>query len=263
MILGAIPGATPDKWVARWRARYPEHPLQVQYFDCDDPQGTAQWERLQAGTVDVAYIRLPEDAADINKDRYHGVFLYREEPVVCAAADHWIAAAESSVAAAEIAEEPRIELADMLPSGAAPTGHTPLAGADLARAERLALETAAAGAGVVILPASVARMLARKDVVIRAIEDRPGYRTGLAWLIDNDSELIQEFIGIARGRKADSGRSAVPSTDRTPKRTSRRGKQGKAGGAGRGSGQNAAPARRRKSGTSSARPGKGARRRRG
>lgn len=215
MILGAIPGVTPDKWVARWRSRYPQLPLQVHYYDdaSADSALEAQLARIRAGTVDVGYIRLPEDAQEIEKGLYHRVLLYREDPVVCAAADHWIAAAEASVTAAEIAQETQFDPADMLPESAGPDIHTPQSGADLARAERLAIETAATGAGVVVLPASAARMLARKDVVIRTVEGLPGYQTGLAWLVEQDSDLIQEFIGVARGRKPGSGRSAV----QTPK----------------------------------------------
>lgn len=248
MILGAIPGATPDKWVARWRSRYPELPLQVHYYDDDaDSALDAQLARLRAGTVDVGYIRMPEDAQEIDKGLYHRVLLYREDPVVCAAADHWIAAAEASVTAAEIAEETRFHPADMLSEGARPDIHTPQAGADLGRAERLALETAATGAGVVILPASVARMLARKDVVVRTVEGLPRYQTGLAWLVEQDSDLIQEFIGVARGRRPGSGRSAVPGTDDGPvepkessvsgkgsEKKQAHGKQGSSAGPGRG-----------------------------
>jgi len=106
MILGAIPGATPDKWVARWRDRYPELPLQVHYYDDAGLSTAAQLQRIRAGIVDVGYIRLPEGAEQVDKDVFHRVLLYREEPVVCAATDHWIAAAEHSVSAEEIAAEP-------------------------------------------------------------------------------------------------------------------------------------------------------------
>lgn len=258
MILGAIPGATPDKWVARWRSRYPQLPLEVQYYDDDAASaGAAQLERLRTGTVDVGYLRLPEDAPEVDKSLYHRVLLYREDPVVCAAADHWIAAAETSVTAAEIADETRFDPADMLPESAAEGIHTPKAGVELAQAQRTALETAAAGAGIVVLPASVARMLARRDIVIRTVEDLPGYQTGLAWLVENDSDLIQEFIGVARGRKLGSGRSAVPraatSTDQ-PRRTPSQGKpgSGKQGAAKQGAAQQG-PAGKQRSGSGTGR----------
>lgn len=203
--LGAIPGATPDKWVARWRQRYPEFRLSVDYFD-----EAGQLDRIAQGTADVGYLRRREDQPDVDTDRFNRVLLYREDPVVCAAQDHWIAAAEEAVGWAEIEEESFLDPAEMTP-GEQPDPHEPLAGAELGRAERIALEVVASGAGLLVLPNSVARMLSRKDVVIRRVEGLPGYDVGLCWLRERDSDLIQEFIGVARGRKPGSGRSAIGS----------------------------------------------------
>lgn len=204
--LGAIPGATPDKWAARWHARFPEVRLQVEYFD-----DAGQLERLRVGTADVGYLRLPEgedlDAVVADPETFHRVLLYREDPVVCASREHWIAAAEESVTADDIAGEPLVNPADMVDPADGDV-HAPQSGAQLARAERLAMEVVASGAGLLILPNSVARMLSRKDVVIRRIEDRPGDAVGLCWLRSADDEAVQEFIGVARGRRAGSDRSA-------------------------------------------------------
>ena len=229
MRLGAIPGATPDKWVTRWRERYPDFALSVDRFD-----EAGQLERLRAGTVDVGYIRFPEDVQAPTGEDLHRVWLYREAPVVCAARDHWVAAAETSVSWEEIAAEVFFDPAELLQetqaaepeqdSGAeqdaesaepeqkalpATDVHTPKQGADLAAGERMALEVVAAGAGLVLLPNSVARMLARRDIVIREVEGIPGYDVGLAWLREADGPVIQEFIGVARGRKPGSGRSEI------------------------------------------------------
>jgi DNA-binding transcriptional LysR family regulator len=231
MILGAIPGATPDKWAARWRQRFPDHALEVKYYD-----DAGQLERISAGTVDIGYVRFYEHKAQLNTELFHRVLLYREDSVVCAAAEHWIAAADDSVDAADLNDETFLDPAQMLKgshgsaagvdadSGSASESlevHTPRPGADLAGAERMALEVAASGAGVVVLPHSVARMLSRRDVVIRRIAGSAGYETGLAWLRARDSALIQEFIGIARGRKEGSPRSLSsqkpsPKSNRSP-----------------------------------------------
>ncbi|WP_300345028.1 LysR family transcriptional regulator substrate-binding protein [Nesterenkonia sp.] len=239
--LGAIPGATPDKWAARWRERFPGTQLHVDYYD---DAGVLQ--RLRASTVDLSYLRLPAEAESQVPEDVHRVWLYTEETVVCAAAEHWIAAADAAVAWEEIAEENFLDPAEMIRPwegepqphrtetdpgpetdsaaeaesematdpgpGAEPSEvHHPKSGAHLARAERLAVEVAASGAGLVLLPASVARMLSRKDVVIRSVDGLAGHRTGLAWLRERDDEQIQEFIGIARGRRAGSPRSAAGS----------------------------------------------------
>ncbi|WP_218221046.1 LysR family substrate-binding domain-containing protein [Nesterenkonia sp. Act20] len=223
--LGAIPGATPDKWVTRWRERYPDFTLSVENFD-----EAGQLERVRAGTIDVGYIRFPAEAEVSTGDDLHRVWLYREDPVVCAAREHWVAAAEESVSWQEIAAEPFFDAAAMLEDAASRDAgnagsavgvdglggssgaqdiHTPKLGVDLAAGERMALEVVASGAGLLILPHSVARMLSRRDVVIRQVEDLPGYDVGLAWLRDADGPVIQEFIGVARGRKAGSGRSEI------------------------------------------------------
>ncbi|GAB3182586.1 hypothetical protein GCM10027060_15670 [Nesterenkonia halophila] len=230
--LGAIPGATPDKWAARWHARFPEVRLQVEYFD-----DAGQLERLRAGTADVDYLRLPEgedlDAVVDDPETFHRVLLYREDPVVCASRDHWIAAAEESVTAEDIAEEPLLDPADMVDPASLDV-HAPQSGAQLARAERLAMEVVASGAGLLILPNSVARMLSRKDVVIRRIEDRPGYAVGLCWLRSADDEVVQEFIGVARGRRAGSVRSTgASSRSATSGRSGRSGASGSSGRSGR------------------------------
>lgn len=207
MRLGAIPGATPDKWVTRWRERYPDFALSVDRFD-----EAGQLERLRAGTVDVGYIRFPEDAQAPTGDDLHRVWLYREAPVVCASRDHWVAAAETSVTWDEISAEAFFDPAELDTFDAeqpADDVHRPKLGADLAAGERMALEVVASGAGLVILPNSVARMLARRDIVIRQVEGLPGYDVGLAWLRAADGPVIQEFIGVARGRKPGSGRSEI------------------------------------------------------
>lgn len=213
--LAAIPGATPDKWLHRWHQRFPQIRLTVDYYDDGAPDGSDQLHRVAAGLADLGYLRLRADQG-FSDDRFHRVRLYEELPVVCAAAEHWIAAAEDSVSWEDIAAEPFLDPQEMLLDAAGRPAehavHQPKAGAELAAAERMACEVAASGAGLLVLPNSVARMLSRKDVVIRAVDGLPGYQVGLCWLRERDDEVIQEFIGLARGRKAGSGRSGLESS---------------------------------------------------
>lgn len=183
----------------------------MQYYDA-----VGQLGRIAAGTVDLGYLRFGEDEDPVDKDTFHRVLLYREPPVVCAAAEHWIAAAEESVTVEELTGETFVDPAEMISAEVSADIHTPRSGAELGRAERLAVEVAASGAGVVVLPESVARMLSRKDLVIRSLEGASDYHTGLGWLRDRDQELIQEFIGIARGRTAGSHRSQLTSGGAKP-----------------------------------------------
>ena len=70
-----------------------------------------------------------------------------------------------------------------------------------------AIETVAAGTGIVIVPMSVARLYPRKDVVRRPVTDLPPTKIGLVWLLDNEDERLQAFIGIVRGRTVNSTRT--------------------------------------------------------
>ena len=72
--------------------------------------------------------------------------------------------------------------------------------------ERRAKETVAAGTGVVVLPMSVARQHHRKDVTFRPVTDLPTTTVGLVWRTDHDDDRVQAFIGVVRGRTANSSR---------------------------------------------------------
>ena len=69
-----------------------------------------------------------------------------------------------------------------------------------------AIATTAAGAGIMIVPMSVARLHHRKDLVHRPVRGVAESQVGLAWLIDNEDPRVQTFIGIVRGRTERSSR---------------------------------------------------------
>jgi hypothetical protein len=60
-----------------------------------------------------------------------------------------------------------------------------------------------------LVPQSVARSHSRRDLVYRPVTDAEPTTIALAWLVDNPNELIEEFIGIVRGRTANSSRTAA------------------------------------------------------
>lgn len=186
--LGFVTGATPDKWARTWRDRSRERLELVPLTE--EQQETA----LRAGEVDMAIVRLPVD-----RDGLHLIPLYDEVPVVVLSRDHYLSLAED-VALADLAEEQLV-----LPHR---SGWTP-AVEQLAwppMSEKDAVETVAAGTGIAILPLSVARLLHRKDVVHRPVRDLDPTRVGLAWLVERDDERTQAFVGIVRGRTANSSR---------------------------------------------------------
>jgi len=186
--LGFVTGATPDKWARTWRERSKERLEVVPLTEAE------QEPALRAGDVDMAIVRLP-----IDRDGLHLIRLYDEVPVVVLARDHYLSLAEE-VSLDELAEEQLV-----LPhrSGWTPSADQ-LAWPEMS--EKDAVETVAAGTGIAILPMSIARLHHRKDVVHRPVRDLDPTTVGLAWAIDHDDDRTQAFVGIVRGRTAQSSR---------------------------------------------------------
>lgn len=187
--LGFVTGATPDKWARTWRERHPRRPLELVPVTEDE-----QVARLRDGTLDMALVRLPVD-----RDGLHCIPLYQEVQVVVAARDHFVAAADE-IALDDLADE---QLVAPHRSGWRPVAEQldwpPMTA-------REAVETVAAGTGVVLLPMSVARLHARKDVVSRPVPELEPTTVGLAWLVDHDDPRVQDLVGIVRGRTVNSSR---------------------------------------------------------
>lgn len=169
-VVAFVVGVTPAKWARVWGERMPRHPLTLLPV-------TDALAALHDGTAQVALTRLPVDA-----ERYSAIPLYTEQPVVVAPKGHAIEAFDT------------LTLADL-------AGETVLEGE-----WGPTVELVAANVGVTVLPQSVARALSRRDVVARPVTDAPTTRVALVWPLDGDSELIDEFIGIVRGRTVNSSR---------------------------------------------------------
>jgi len=189
--VGFVTGATPDKWARTWRERRRE-PLELVPVTQEE-----QLDGVRSGDLDMALVRLPVD-----RDGLHCVRLYDEVPVVVAGREHLVAAADAEgVTLADLVDEQLV-----LPHV---SGWTPqvdqLAWPPMSSAD--AVETVAAGTGIAILPMSVARLHSRKDVVTRPVTDLEPTTVGLVWRIDADDERTQAFVGIVKGRGANSTRS--------------------------------------------------------
>lgn len=190
--VGIVPGVLPDKWVQRWRERE-RRPIVVQPIDQAD-----QLAVLLDGTVDVSFVR-----SQSRTEECHVIPLYAEQQVVVVPLDHVVSAFDS-VVLADLVDEQLLQSPDRVPGWAG-----------LATAERLdwppmsdadAIELAATGAGIVIVPQSVARMHHRKDLTYTVVSDLPDTPIGVAWLKDTDDPGIDTFIGIVRGRTERSSR---------------------------------------------------------
>ncbi|MCM3779809.1 LysR substrate-binding domain-containing protein [Microbacterium hydrocarbonoxydans] len=189
--LGAVPGATPGKWIDAWRQRMPHVPLELVPIDVAD-------QRAALATLDAAIVRLP-----LADDTLHVIPLYEETPVVVAAIDSHLQAADE-LTLGDLAGEVVIPLSDdTLGPIDVPGAVTPRFSA-MTTADAIA--TAAAGTGVVIVPMSLARLHHRKDVDRRPLVDGPTSTVGLAWLRDRSTDDVDTFVGIVRGRTANSSR---------------------------------------------------------
>lgn len=203
LTVGYIPGATPAKWARTWALRHPSVTLTLSSIAAG-----AAADAVRTGSVDVALLRLPTDTAGLAV-----IPLYEETTVVVAPADHHLCAADA-VTAADLDGVPRLVPLDNVvewgPAGA-PIGHRP-------ETTTAAIDLVAAGLGVLIVPQSLARLHHRRDLAYRPITDAPTCPVALAVPEGPQGELVEEFIGIVRGRRPGSSRGQV---QQTPKRTAR------------------------------------------
>jgi len=182
-----VAGVTPGKWIRRWEERVLDIPLQS--FMADDG---AQLEVLRDGSADLSFVRLP-----VEREGLSVIPLYEEQPVVVAPKGHEISVFEE-VALADLAEETFLDVAEL---GGPET----------------AMQVVASGGGLVILPMSVARHFNVKDTVARRLTGAPATEIALAWPSGSTDEVIEEFIGIVRGRTAQSSRQPSAQQEK-PKR---------------------------------------------
>lgn len=165
-------GVTVGKWTRAFEQRLPDVELVVR--PSDDPLAV-----LAAGDADMVFAR----DAEPDDDR-HLIPLYAEDVVVVAHHEHLLTL-EEHLRLADLDGEPRV------------TGEP---------SEAL-MRSVAAGDGIALLPASVAKALRRKDVVALPLEDAPQSRIGLTWPREGQHPLVDDFIGIVRGRTAHSSRN--------------------------------------------------------
>ncbi|CCQ48274.1 lysR substrate binding domain protein [Pseudarthrobacter siccitolerans] len=190
-----VAGVTPGKWIRRWEERVQHVPLQA--FMADDG---AQVQVLHDGSADLSFVRLP-----VEREGLSVIPLYEEQPVVVAPKGHEISVFEE-VALADLEEESFLDVAAL-------------------GGPEAALQVVATGAGLAILPMSVARHFNVKDTVARRLSGAPTTEIGVAWPADSTDEVIEEFIGIVRGRTAQSSRqpSAQPVKVKKDPKPDRRG----------------------------------------
>ncbi|MGC0363713.1 DNA-binding transcriptional LysR family regulator [Rhodococcus sp. 27YEA15] len=196
--LAYAPGVTPTKWVRVWHERLPEVRLELVPVPVLELTAT-----LRDRGADAGLVRLP-----IGRDGISAISLYAETPVVVIPKDHVFTAVDR-ISVDDLSDEIVLHpLEDTLEWSSRPgkeAAERPATVAD-------AIELVAAGVGVVVVPQSLARLHHRKDLTFVPVDGAPESPIALAWLEDETTDLIEELIGIVRGRTAQSsrGRNGAP-----------------------------------------------------
>ncbi|WP_020391279.1 LysR substrate-binding domain-containing protein [Kribbella catacumbae] len=201
--LAYVPGVTPTKWVRIWNERLPRVALEL------IPVAAAEAaDVVRAGGADAALLRLPIDRTGLN-----AIPLYTETTVVVVPKDHLVTAAEE-VTAADLADDVVLRPLDDTLEWEQLPGH-PFAERPATTA--LAIELVAAGVGLLVVPQSLARLHHRKDLTYRPITDAPESRVVLSWPEGDPTDLMEQFIGIVRGRTVNSSRQPAAAPKAAPK----------------------------------------------
>lgn len=193
--LAYVPGVTPTKWVRIWNERLPRVTLEL----VGVPAAEAA-DLVRSGGAEAALLRLP-----IDRDGLHAIPLYTETTVVVVPKDHLVTAAEE-VTAADLADDVVLRPLDDTLDWQKLPGH-PFA--ERPQTTALAIELVAAGVGLLVVPQSLARLHHRKDLTYRPITDAPESEVVLSWPEGEPSDLMEQLIGIIRGRTVNSSRQPV------------------------------------------------------
>lgn len=203
-----VPGVTPAKWVRIWNERRPGVPLEL--VAAPAAEGPAL---LCERGADAGLVRLPVDRTVLS-----AIPLYAEQTVVVVPKDHYVAAADE-VALADLADEIVLHpLDDTLTWEERPPGRPAF---ERPATTAGAIELVAAGIGLLLVPQSLARLHHRRDLTYRPVADAPQSRVALSWREDATTDLVDDFIGIVRGRTANStrGRAAQQAQSEAAPRT--------------------------------------------
>ena len=173
----------------------------------------------------MSIVRPDREPASADGEKYHSIRLYEELPVVILPVDHVLTVLDE-VPVEELAEEFLLQPASDIPAyeevsrawresagRIVPEGLT----------DKETIELVAAGVGLYIVPMSIARFYHRKDLTYRPVAGLDLYPVHLVWPRAPKGEprseeleaLLQDFIGIVRGRTATSERGSETRQART------------------------------------------------
>ncbi|MGW1258843.1 LysR substrate-binding domain-containing protein [Streptomyces sp. NPDC002513] len=194
--LAYVPGVTPAKWVRIWNERLPDVSLALLQV----PAAQAP-EVLRDRAADAGLVRLPVD-----RTFFSAIPLYTETTVVVVPKEHLVTAVDE-VSLGDLADEVLFHPLDDVLGWEQPPGRPAF---ERPATTEDAIELVAAGVGVLVVPQSLARLYHRRDVTYRPVVDAPQSGVALAWPEDATTDLVEDFIGIVRGRTVNSTRGRTP-----------------------------------------------------
>jgi len=208
MRLLLVPGTSPDRWARVWRERLPDDPLEVVHAGASDAV-----DAVLRGDVDAAVLRLPPPGVEVppsglptttpsTATGWAVVPLWTEQSVVVVRKDH-VLTVVGEVDVPDLAGETLLVPGDDV-LGWQPPGVEVLDVPDVPTAADLV----ANGAGVLLVPHSLARLHDRRGTAVRVVPDAPGSPVVLVWRTDAEHQHVQELVGIVRGRTAGSSRGS-------------------------------------------------------
>lgn len=243
-----VPAIMPGKWFNRWHERYgdrvqlaevpvrevrgldslhqdlclidpavPEAPAEVS-AEATEHAPIERKDVPENPFAHMSIVRPDREPASADGEKYHSIRLYEELPVVILPVDHVLTVLDE-VPVEELAEEFLLQPASDIPAyeevsrawresagRIVPEGLT----------DKETIELVAAGVGLYIVPMSIARFYHRKDLTYRPVAGLDTYPVNLVWPRATKGEprseeleaLLQDFIGIVRGRTATSDRGS-------------------------------------------------------
>lgn len=190
--LAYVPGVTPTKWVRIWNERFPDIPLDLVAVTAAEAPAA-----LRDGSADAGFVRLPVD-----RTYFSAIPLYTETTVVVAPKDHLVTAADE-VSSEDLADDIVLHPLDDVLAWERRPGR---AAEERPATTGDAIELVAAGIGLLVVPQSLARLHHRKDLTYRPVTDAPESQIALSWPEERTTDMVDDFIGIVRGRTVNSTR---------------------------------------------------------
>lgn len=170
-------GTEPGKWFRRYEELTGSR---LETVPSDDPFV------LVGKQATAALVRLPDERVT---DEHHVVRLYEEASGVAVPKDSVYA---------EVGEVTREDLADEIVNFDGPSPIDDL---------RSALQVVAANVGVAYGPLPLLKNLARKQIkALQLVGEEPATQIALVWRKADDSDAVQDFVGVTKGRTVRSSR---------------------------------------------------------